>query len=482
VVGGTRMNLSAPRTSVLSMTSAARDGTYSPFPDFADWAPEFDSTAVDRYDALLAADKSTTTPEALQRAVEVASRYAAVDTGAIEGLYTTNRGFTRTIATQAAAWEAALSQQGEHVARSIDDALKGYEMVLDAVTEASPISEAWVRMLHEILCASQETYAVHTAVGIQHQPLPKGSYETMPNNPTSMDTGHVHHYAPVSDTPGEMERLIAQVRCEDFVSAHPVLQAAYAHYAFVCIHPFADGDGRVSRALASLFLYRSPGVPLVIFADQKDLHIDALEAADGGDPRPFVQLIADRTMDAVELVRGALSAAGEAGDAMARLRGHLEGRGGLTHIEYDAMSARINQALQTRLQAHLDGRDLPAAVNVQVSPQLVGSVVPPEGFRTAGAAGFLYQWRVTAPTVVQRDVTVMVFAADMESVGADFAVVSSGFDRPLHVFLREIHPHATRILDLKIESWISAAIDADLGVVEQAVGKSLMEGGYRPKT
>lgn len=30
-----------------------------------------------------------------------------------------------------------------------------------------------------------------------------------------------------------------------FVKAHPVLQAAWAHFAFVAVHPFADGNGRV---------------------------------------------------------------------------------------------------------------------------------------------------------------------------------------------------------------------------------------------
>ena len=74
-----------------------------------------------------------------------------------------------------------------------------------------------------------------------------------------------------------------------------------AHYAFVCIHPFADGNGRVSRALASVFLYRSPGIPLVIFADQKNTYIDALEAADKGKYNLFVQFIADVCTDTVGL-------------------------------------------------------------------------------------------------------------------------------------------------------------------------------------
>ena len=84
--------------------------TYRPFPAFTDWAPRgFDSRVVDRSAELLATAKSTATEEDLARAVSVATRSAAVDTGAIEGLYTVDRGFTKTIATQGAAWQNALA-------------------------------------------------------------------------------------------------------------------------------------------------------------------------------------------------------------------------------------------------------------------------------------------------------------------------------------------------------------------------------------
>ncbi|MDR1394463.1 MAG: hypothetical protein LBJ62_11000 [Bifidobacteriaceae bacterium] len=65
---------------------------------------------------------------------------------------------------------------------------------------------------------------------------------------------------------------------------------------------FADGNGRVARALASVYLYRDPGVPLVIFADQRDLYIDALEAAGQRWPGAFAQFIADRVVDTIGLV------------------------------------------------------------------------------------------------------------------------------------------------------------------------------------
>ena len=45
---------------------------------------------------------------------------------------------------------------------------------------------------------------------------------------------------------------------------HPAVQAAYAHYALTAIHPFADGNGRLARTVASVFLMRSAGVPLFL--------------------------------------------------------------------------------------------------------------------------------------------------------------------------------------------------------------------------
>ncbi|MDR0958855.1 MAG: Fic family protein [Propionibacteriaceae bacterium] len=271
---------------------------YVPFPGFPEWDTSgFDSATIDQYESMLDEARKRATPKSLERALTVATRYAAVDTGALEGLYQTDRGFTKTIATQTAHWENALALKGEKTRRSIEDALEAYDYVLDAVTEHRPITQAWIRELHAVMCRHQETYTVHTAVGEQQQPLPLGEYKHYPNNPTNLSTGRIHHYAPPDMVESEMNRLIDQLRGDDFHKAHPVIQAAYAHYAYVCIHPFADGNGRVARALASVFLYRRPGVPLVIYADQRDDYIDALEAADDGVFTTFLTFIEERTID-----------------------------------------------------------------------------------------------------------------------------------------------------------------------------------------
>jgi len=86
----------------------------------------------------------------------------------------------------------------------------------------------------------------------------------------------------------------------------PVLEAGIAHYELVRIHPFADGNGRTSRSLAILVLYRRGYDIRRIFSveDYADTHPEqyygALRAADHeGSPTPFLEFFAEAL--AVEL-------------------------------------------------------------------------------------------------------------------------------------------------------------------------------------
>lgn len=290
-----------------ALVTSQTDLLYKGFPDFSDWGelspPDID--LWDRFAANLNERRQSATPETLKSAVEVAVRAAALDTGAIEGLYTADRGFTMTVAFQSLAWEQAIEERGAGVRELFEAQLQAYELVLDAVTRNLPISEAWIRALHEKLCAPQKTYRVLTEVGWQEQELPKGEYKTRPNHVRLAD-GTFHAYAPVDRVPEEMHRLLEQIRTPEFEAAHPVLQASYCHYAFVVIHPFADGNGRVARALASIFFYRAQSIPLVIFANQRIAYLDSLGAADLGDFRPVLSFFRDRGIDTMQLVAESL--------------------------------------------------------------------------------------------------------------------------------------------------------------------------------
>lgn len=72
----------------------------------------------------------------------------------------------------------------------------------------------------------------------------------------AMGKEKVHYQAPSAErVPAEMKRFIAWVNDSEDVDA--VLKAAIAHLWFVSIHPFDDGNGRITRALTEMLLARS---------------------------------------------------------------------------------------------------------------------------------------------------------------------------------------------------------------------------------
>jgi Fic family protein len=260
---------------------------YAPFPPFADWA---DVPVELRYwrEAKLELEEFREKASAAQieEAARFVTRATAVDTSAIEGIYTVDRGFTLSVAAEAGAWEHEFEEKGQEARQHFEAQLRASELVLDAATRRLPVVEALIRALHEQVCAAQETYRVWTSHGWQDQGLVRGEYKGLPNNPLRKD-GREHAYAPVERVQEEMQRLVTELGSEAFDQAPAPVQAAYAHYAFVSIHPFADGNGRVARALASIYLVRATSVPFLLFADQKAGYLDALEAADEGAYRPL---------------------------------------------------------------------------------------------------------------------------------------------------------------------------------------------------
>lgn len=58
------------------------------------------------------------------------------------------------------------------------------------------------------------------------------------------------------EVPEQMKKFIEWLNSKEAGELDPVLEAGITHYEFVRIHPFVDGNGRTSRALASLILLR----------------------------------------------------------------------------------------------------------------------------------------------------------------------------------------------------------------------------------
>jgi len=357
------------------------DAAYKPFPTFAEWASKtaVDTVRWDRYNASLK-EKSHLSPEVLSRAREVVKRAAALDTGAIEGLYEVDRGFTFTVAFETALWEVELAKRGENVRPLFEAQLHAYDYVLDLATKAEPITEAAIRVLHEEVCKAQATYRVMTAIGPQEQALIKGRYKVLPNHVRTRD-GVDHSYSPVDVTPMEMARLVAELRSEPFLAAHPVLQAAYAHYGLVVIHPFADGNGRVARALASAFTYRAISIPIMILSEHKNSYLDSLEYADSGNYQSFLDFMLERALDTIVLVNESLQGAqapslDESAAAITRL---FITRGGYEQAQVDEAGRELGELILAELGksiSKISGPSLSGRANsfIMGSPRIAPSL------------------------------------------------------------------------------------------------------------
>lgn len=394
---------------------------YVPFPTVQKWSAELDTQEVDAIAARLQTLKKTTTPEAWQGALDHALRIAAIDTGAIEGLYETNRGATETMANATSLIDYARDTKGSHVAAILECALRGYELVLDAVTYRTPLSAAWVRQVHATLCAEPATYTVLVNGTPTKRPLPLGEYKELPNNPTRPD-GTTFHYAPPADVPAEMARLIDNLHSAEFQQWHPVIQAAYAHYGFVRIHPFADGNGRVARALASLFLYRSPRLPLVMYADQKPKYLDALEAADAGQYADFNRFIHDCAADAgrvFELKVRERNTENARKHTEAHAKNMIQPRGYTVDEADHAVLAVLRCVTEISSQIAADYRD-GGEFSVIPEPHSYYSTVPPAHYRSVPQNSRHFIVESTGPHAQRIDVYFVVWPVRHDAHEADF--------------------------------------------------------------
>lgn len=88
----------------------------------------------------------------------------------------------------------------------------------------------------------------------------------------------------------EMKKLLTWYYENKFSIPIPVL-AAQMHYRFVCIHPFIDGNGRVSRLLMNLILMANGFPPAVILHVDRKKYYRILSEADHGNDTSFENFI-----------------------------------------------------------------------------------------------------------------------------------------------------------------------------------------------
>ncbi len=109
--------------------------------------------------------------------------------------------------------------------------------------------------------------------------------------------------------PDLMQRFVDRFR-ERPLAEHPVRWAALAHVELAAIHPFPDGNGRVSRLVINWLLMRDGWPPALYTMTERQEYLDALEEAQyRGQPDRFVhvtvqavQFMLDRSLEMVRRV------------------------------------------------------------------------------------------------------------------------------------------------------------------------------------
>jgi len=126
------------------------------------------------------------------------------------------------------------------------------ELVFGSFAEI-PLTENHIKQLHGALLK-------HSGKDERH----RGSYKTLPNSveafdPDGKSVGVIFETASPFDTPRLMESLVAWSRgaLDTEKLHHPLLVIAAFIVRFLAIHPFQDGNGRLSRVLTTLLLLRS---------------------------------------------------------------------------------------------------------------------------------------------------------------------------------------------------------------------------------
>ena len=475
--------MTAPPDSQVSPAELrALDAQYRPFPDFQTFcaAVAVDTDLWERVAAGLQQKQAGGAQADFDRAVEVALRAAAVDTGAIEGLYKVDHGFTVTVAEEQPGWEAEADKKGAAFRQLFASQLRGYKLARELSAGATPINEAWIRELHSEITAGQPTYQawIPTLEKYQQQALPRGQYKTGPNHVRRAD-GDCHAYAPVDDVPMEMQRLLEQMRSPEFGAAHPSLQAAYAHYALVVIHPFADGNGRVARAVASTFLIKSCGVPLVVWSDQDDEYLDALSAADQGDYQAFVDFIFDRALDTIGDVAGRMGPTLD--KAAAGLRSLLQTQRGLSHGELEQVGVEIFNYLTNNVKAQISGLGLPGGVRCWLVDDREKIVHEDENYRIAlqhdpGVAVVVFESRDPARAGLYCRLQLLI----AKDKAARYPFLLKSFDPPdeFPVRLTDAYPKVNDSLAQRIGAWVTRILADSLERLTEDADQFLTEAGY----
>ena len=210
-------------------------------------------------------------PEALEKLVEIAKVQSTEASNAIEGIVTTSTRIRQLVEEKTAP-------------RNRDELeIAGYRDVLSIIHEsfdAIPITRNYILQLHKILYSHMNNPLAGSTKNVQNY-----ISATYPDGHTEILFTPLAPY----ETPEALDRI-----CEEYnrvignMELEPLIAIPVFIHDFLCIHPFNDGNGRMSRLLTTLLLYRSGfyvGRYISLeakIAKDKDLYYDALAQSQSG--------------------------------------------------------------------------------------------------------------------------------------------------------------------------------------------------------
>ncbi len=120
-----------------------------------------------------------------------------------------------------------------------------FDFVADYVAGQGPVTEGLIREIHKRLVE-----------GVRGGSAEPGAYRKLQNYVVNSLTGKAVYTPPSPhDVPMLMREMVDWLNTE--TGNHPVLVSGIAQFQLVHIHPFIDGNGRTSRLLSTLCLYRT---------------------------------------------------------------------------------------------------------------------------------------------------------------------------------------------------------------------------------
>jgi Fic family protein len=179
-----------------------------------------------------------------------------------------------------------------------------YQLLQDWANDAEhPLTETYIKQLNEIILVKPFWKEAQTPDGQSTRRLISvGEYKKNPNS-VRLQNGEMFYYTSPTDTPIKMGELLDWYhKAVEKKELHPIVLAALLHYKFVLIHPFDDGNGRISRLLMNYVLLKNNLPPVIIKTADKKGYLNALNQADVGNIDAFVKYVGEQLIWSLEIV------------------------------------------------------------------------------------------------------------------------------------------------------------------------------------